>query len=168
MATTNLTAARARELFYYCPIDGTLTRRVDVLGRFGKAGTIASSVHRRTGYMRVGIDRARYATHRVIWLYVTGDWPSLFIDHIDGDRANNRWINLRMVTKSENAQNQRCARSNNKSSGILGVQKDSRGRWRAKIHVDHRQVYLGTFDSPSEASDAYIQAKRLYHPAGML
>jgi hypothetical protein len=100
------------------------------------------------------------------WFYVTGKWPKNSIDHRDGDRANNRFKNLRDLTQSGNLQNRKVANANN-ACGLLGVHKNGR-RWRAKIKIDYRDVHLGYFDTPKQAHAAYLKAKRELHPFGLL
>ncbi len=69
------------------------------------AGEIAGGVLPRTGYRLICVDYKNYAAHRLAWLYMTGGWPKGVIDHINLDRADNRWINLRDVSPRENAMN---------------------------------------------------------------
>lgn len=107
---------------------------------------------------------ARYA-HRLAWLYVHGVWPDGQIDHINGDKLDNRIANLRVLTNAENKQNQRRAYANNRT-GRLGVSYDSRnGKWRARIMLDGRSKSLGYFPTPDAASAAYEAAKMELHPA---
>jgi hypothetical protein len=80
------------------------------------------------------------------------------IDHINGNKLDNRRANLRVVTPSENLQNVRHPSRNNKS-GFLGVSKDGR-RWRAQLRVNKRQVHVGLFGTPEEAHQAYWTAKK--------
>lgn len=105
-----------------------------------------------------GKQRAEYL-HRAI----IGNPIGLDIDHINGDGLNNRRANLRSVSNAVNAQNQRKPKSNNKN-GFLGVSwhKQS-GKWEAKIGTDGKRKYLGLFDDPSIAHEAYLTAKRNLH-----
>lgn len=102
------------------------------------------------GYLHGRIFDRPYKAHRVIWLLHSGSWPAMHLDHINGIRADNRIINLREVTRTENMQNQRI-RSDN-SSGVIGVCWDkSRGNWMAYIDAHHKRVYLGRRDELEEA-----------------
>ena len=108
-----LTAERLREVLNYDPQSGEFRRRVDRgrgRGHRWKAGTIAG---RKAQYIHINIDYALYAAHRLAWLYMTGEWPSRGIDHIDRDKHNNAWSNLRLADKSQNAMNSKM-RSTNK------------------------------------------------------
>lgn len=100
--------------------------------------------------------------HRLAWLYVYGEWPNGDIDHIDGDRLNNRIANLRDVSRRVNLENQRRPKACNKS-GFLGVKTFRDQRFQARIQVRGVQLHLGTFDTPHEAHAAYVAAKRNLH-----
>jgi hypothetical protein len=132
-------------------------------GGFAKAGTMAGSIDTH-GYRQIMLQRKLYLAHRLAWFYVTGEWPKYQIDHIDGDRTNNRFANLRDVIKITNVQNQKSAHSNNKSSGLLGVSwRADIGKWVAGIRISGKRKSLGHFTSKEEAHAAYITAKRKYH-----
>jgi len=92
--------------------------------------------------------------------------PDGDIDHIDGDRSNNKLSNLRIVTRAENMQNQRKAKGNSRI-GLLGVSAN-KGRWMARIKRNGVMRHIGTFDTPQQAHAAYIAEKRVFHPKGML
>lgn len=158
-------AARAHTLLHYDPQSGRFTHRVD-RGKNRCAGEEAGYVN-SAGYVSLSIDEKRYYAHRLAWLMVTGAWP-LFIDHRDGDRANNRFPNLRDVTRSLNMQNRRTAKATN-ATGRLGVTIDKRnGRFIAQIVIDRRHVHLGCFDDPDAAHLVYLAAKRTHHEGNTL
>lgn len=163
MASASLTAARLRELLHYDPATGIFSRRTTF--RQWKAGAPVGSTMVK-GYTAVWADGRHYSAHRLAWLYVHGEWPAEQIDHRNGDKADNRIANLRVVTGSVNQQNRIKCQANN-STGMLGVH-----RWkqyfRADIHVDGRQKSLGYFKTPEEASQAYIEAKRRFHEGNTL
>ena len=161
MATANLTAARLRELLDYDPASGKLTRAAPAGGQ--KVGDEAGSVTRR-GYRLVNIAGHRVMAHRLAWLHAYGEWPSDVIDHINGDKLDNRIANLRNVTQGVNLQNLRRARVDSQS-GLLGVHFDkSRGKWSADLRVGSKRLRLGRFDSAEAAATAYLEAKRIHHP----
>lgn len=154
MTGLQLTAERVRELFDYDPHSGLITNRV----RRAKAPPGAISTYRHIcGYLAMSIDCKRYLAHRVIWFWMTGKWPVSEIDHIDLDRNNNAWVNLREATSSQNRANRKAQRNN--SSGFKGVtfHKPTR-RWRAKIKNGSHHFHLGLFERPEDAHAAYVKA----------
>lgn len=168
-----ITADELRRLLHYDPITGIFTWRVDRrLGRTGKghivahAGAVAGKVDQSTGYQQINIRSRRYLMHRLAVLYVTGEWPQGEVDHRDGDRANNAWVNLRDVPHAINAQNLRRVRSDSKL-GVQGVQFDPHGkkikRFRAHVRNGGRNIPLGYYLTAEEAHEAYLQAKRQIH-----
>lgn len=168
MAKTDLTAERVRDLLNYDPETGIFTWRYSRVGV--RKGTVAGSNH-CSGYISIRVDPGRALAHRLAWLYVYGEWPPNDIDHINGIRTDNRLKNLRCLTRGQNLQNQRVAKSHNKL-GILGVFEDTRTkraeRYIAVIVVDGKQRRLGRFADPHEAHAAYIEAKRKFHEANTL
>jgi hypothetical protein len=118
-----------------------------------KAGTVYSPT-RGIDYMRVKIvvgNKPVFA-HQLAWWFVHGVIPhGLFVDHIDGDATNNAISNLRLVTHSENHRNRRI--QSNNSSGVPGVQM-RRGKWCARIKINGKEKYLGSFASKEQAIDA--------------
>jgi hypothetical protein len=126
-----------------------------------RAGDIAGT-GRSDGYITIGVAGTQYLAHRLVWLYVHGFLPPNDVDHIDGDRKNNRLGNLRLATRSENHQNRHVARSN---SGRIGVSYCAREqKWRAYINVGGKMKSLGYHASSDDASRAYLAAKAVYHP----
>jgi hypothetical protein len=156
-------AHQVRELLDYNALTGEfrwLSPRRPGDKPFCKAGTVDAQ-----GYGVIKLNGIHYKAHRLAWLVVTGAWPQGQIDHIDGNRRNNAFSNLRDVDAATNAQNTRRARRDNKSSRFLGVSWDKQyKRWSASISKHGRQVRLGRFTSEDEAAQAYIAAKRLLHP----
>lgn len=127
------------------------------------AGTIAGSFD-GWGYRKIKIDGAFYRAHRLAWLIVHGIWPRGDIDHVNGTRDDNRLVNLREATPSENNQNQRLRRDN--TSGFRGVTADPGRRsrtWKAEIRIDGRARNLGRFVTPDAASRAYEAAADVLH-----
>lgn len=95
---------------------------------------------------------------------MTGTWPAGDVDHIDGDPRNDAFCNLRDVSTAGNIQNQKRAHVRNKTGGLLGVSKlKSSKRWRARICTNGVQTVIGWFDTPEEAHQAYLIAKREHH-----
>jgi len=164
MAKTNLTATRLLELLHYDPETGIFTWRVSRQGT-GGIGSVAGEKNQR-GYWRIGVDHGRYMGNVLAWLYMTGHWPENDVDHRNNIRHDNRWDNLRHVSRGVNNQNLRGPRRGNKS-GFLGV-SPNRNRWSASIVVDGVKTHLGTFDTPEIAHEVYVQAKRRMHIGNML
>ena len=166
MATLNLTAAQLRELLHYEPQTGVFTRlKARASTHVGKP---AGCVNRALGYVVVSVLGQAMYGHRLAFLYMTGKWPSGEVDHINGCRADNCWSNLRDITKAENIQNIKAARSH-KRSGLLGAYFNKRaGTWRSVIAINKRQVHIGTFATPELAHQAYLDAKRRLHVANTL
>lgn len=147
-------AALLRE-FHYDPETGVLRRRPLMTPAAKK---------QRDGYSTVCFGGRTFGVHRIAWFYVHGKVPDLQIDHVNGEKSDNRIANLRLATHSENAQNRKHANVSNRS-GLLGVTWiESRQRWGATIDVDGKRKYLGRFKTPEEAHAAYMAAKAELHP----
>jgi hypothetical protein len=158
---TGLTQERLHQLFLYDPDAGTFTRKIRV-GKKGKVGMIAGHV-RDGGYHYVKIDSRNYLASRLAWLYMTGEWPQNDIDHINEDKADTRWVNLRAATRTQNQANRgptcRC------KTGYKGVFRVDRkaNPFRAAIRVSGRLEQIGVFPTAEEANAAYVnRAQELY------
>ena len=150
-----ITQSSLQELLDYDPETGVFVWKVG--SRRGKvAGFVQSG-----GYIQICIEGKNYYAHRLAWLYAHGESVPTLLDHMDGDRSNNRVANLRPSSFRQNGENQRAARSDN-STGLLGVSK-KRGKWRAAIKVDGKTRHIGTFDTPEAAHAAYVLNKRRLH-----
>ncbi len=95
------------------------------------------------------------------WLILDGVAGKEVVDHIDGEKLNNRRSNLRVCSQADNAKNTRLGRNN--TSGAKGVSQDANGRWRARIWKDRREIRIGTFDTVEEAQAAYDKAAAEMH-----
>lgn len=161
-----ITAERLREVLHYSPETGVFTWLITQSNR-KLAGSIAGGPAGR-GYLRIAIDGQRYQSHRLAWLYMTGGHPVNDIDHLNGDKRDNRFSNLRDVNNVTNLHNQRKAHPHNKSSGMLGVSfHQGAGKYTAQIHHAGKKIHLGCFTSAEEAREAYLCAKRDLH-SGMV
>lgn len=115
---------------------------------------------RRDGYLVIRVDGVLYYAHRLAWLMATGEAPKFVIDHINGQKTDNRICNLRDATRAQNAQNLKGAHSDSRS-GLLGVQRNHSG-WQAVIWRNGARMCLGTFRTKEQASDTYrAKAKEL-------
>ena len=116
------------------------------------AGRPAGCVGSR-GYQNVKVDYQTLGGHRIAWAIYYGEWPEGEIDHINGDKLDNRICNLRAVSAAENMKNLRTPATN--SSGVMGVSFVSRiNRWRAYIRVNGRATHIGYFMSKEDAARA--------------
>ena len=150
-----MTRARLRALLHYEPRTGEFHWRKRTSPRV-RTGHIAGMLN-RDRYRLIVLDGRAYPAPRLAWLYMTGKWCSLVIDHRDGDPSNNRWANLRRATRSQNSANRRVPRNN--AWGLKGVSLH-RGRWCATICKKGRKHFLGCFSTPQEAQAAYVKSER--------
>lgn len=152
--------SRLLAILSYDPLSGQFTWRV-TLGRTSPAGALAGCISSK-GYVLIETGGHCYVASRLAWFYVHGIWPSDLVDHIDGDRQNNRIANLREADAKTNAENRSCLSTN--KVGLLGVSQDkSSGRFNSIIHSGGVQTRLGQFDTAEEAHAAYLEAKRFLH-----
>jgi hypothetical protein len=160
-----LTQDRLREVIDYNEDTGLLIwkfrpelRKEENTKNCGKAAGTRGPM----GYIRVAIDKKIYAAHRLAWLWMTGEWPENEIDHINMIKHDNRWGNLRHVSRSQNQMN--VSVRSDSSTGLKGVYYDkSIYRWRPKIMIDGKRYTIGTFDCPAAASFAYQIAADKIH-----
>lgn len=153
-----LTQELLQQSHYYNPKTGLFYIRLPA-GKLKQTATVHHS-----GYVQSTIRNKIYAHHRLAFLYMTGTWPSHQVDHIDGNPSNNKWENLREANRSNNMENLKAIKKGNKSTGLLGAHdKRGNGRITATIVVKGKCLNLGTFDTPEEAHQAYIEAKRQLH-----
>lgn len=117
------------------------------------------------GYRRIAFDGVSIATSHIAWMLAHGEWPSSFLDHINGDRSDNRPANLRVVVAQENARNQKARYDN--TSGVVGVCWCKRKRkWVARITVNYHHKNLGAFLMKKDAIACRKAAEKKYgfHP----
>ena len=152
-----------KAILSYDPETGLFIWKIDPPRGKSHKGCVAGSVA-GNGYRQIKISGKVYAQHRLAFLYVYGRVPIDEIDHINGNKQDNRIVNLREASSSLNKQNRHIPSSNN-FSGILGASLDKRrGYYVANISVDGKQKYLGSFKTAEDANKAYIDAKRIFHP----
>lgn len=117
-----------------------------------RVGDIAGSMMPH-GYIKIRVCGESHYAQRLAWLYITGEWPQGEMDHKDGNRSNNTFVNLR-----DSAHRQNCI-----NRPAKGASQQKNGRWRAQLGINSKQLYLGTFASENEAHSAYMRAVEEHH-----
>ena len=157
-----LTVEQLKNVLDYAPDTGVFTWAIRP-SKAVKAGAIAGCLEKRIGYVTIGIANRVYKAHRLAWLHAYGQWPKGLIDHINGNKSDNRIDNLRDVFADGNSQNVRKPNKRNKS-GFMGVIW-FQNKWRASMSVNGKSKWLGDYATPEEAHQIYLEAKRKYHAA---
>lgn len=143
---------KLKNLISYCPETGDFTWKKDRTRKglvFRKAGDPAGCLSKATGYIVIRVEGVNYLAHRIAWFLLTGESPPT-VDHINGVRNDNRFVNLRAATKKQNVRNRHSTKGVHKAKG--------RAKWTAYITVDYRRIHLGQFDTEQEASAVYQKA----------
>lgn len=146
-----VTIEEARRLWDYNPDTGRFVWLVRPKGSRVHAGDRAGTVV-KFGYRMIRYNRVKYHEHWLAWFFTHGVWPRL-LDHINGDRGDNRIANLREATASQNHVNAVFRNS----TGFKGVTKKYR-KWHAYIHINRKRKYLGAFDSAEAAHEVHVRA----------
>jgi hypothetical protein len=156
----NPTQSDLLQVFDYDEESGEIRHKLDTWK--ASAGDLATYEHGE-GYLTVSLGGKEYLAHRLIWLMKQGYWPYQ-IDHVDHNRSNNAWSNLREVLGQDNQKNMSKKRSN--SSGVTGVRILPTGKFCAYIMVNRKQISLGSYDVLEEAVHARSLAEQRYgfHP----
>lgn len=150
-----ITQKEVLSLLDYNPTTGNLYWKVSKNNRI-KVGDKAGSLT-EDGYWKVMIHRKKYYAHRLIWFMVHGCFPTGQIDHINGNRLDNRIENLRDSTNGQNQANK--FKRPNCSSQYKGVSfNKQKGQWRSLISFENKRFFLGYFDSEKEAALMYNEA----------
>ena len=155
-----ITQEEIKKLLYYNEETGIFTWK---LYRGGKAKicAIANSKDSK-GYIRIQINKERNSAHRLAWLYMYGKFPEFYIDHINGNKIDNRICNLREATTNQNQYNRKAPINN--TSGIKGVYFDkSRSKWVAELKANNKKIFIGRFNSIELAEIAINNARKQYH-----
>lgn len=135
-----LTQKELKEYLHYSPETGFFTW-IKRSGDRIKIGSIAGCIKNDNNYRIIRLRKIYYA-HRLAWLYMTGNWPENHIDHINGIRDDNRWQNLRDVSRSTNSRNSKLPITN--TSGVIGVFFSNRDNvWIARIKMNGKTIHLG-------------------------
>ncbi len=138
-----------KEFLKYEPETGIFTWIKETHPWIKHLGKQAGTVN-EDGYIKIRLNRVGYSAHRLAWLFVYGSMPKL-IDHINGNPADNRIVNLREATSKANANN----RKRHRAGWLVGTSCKPNGRWRAFGYVKNKQKHLGTFGTMIEAHEAF-------------
>lgn len=155
MAGVFIPIQHLRDVLDYDAATGVFTRKVRV-GRNTLVGERAGGPH-HDGYRQISLQNRQFGEHRLAWAHHHGEQPPEQIDHINGDRSDNRICNLRAATAQSNSCNKRGSRP------LKGTGKLPSGRWQASICAQGRRYYLGSFDSAEAAHAAYCAAAAALH-----
>lgn len=161
-----LTQERLKELLDYDPETGVFTWRGNKTGAQGRRTAGSASGN----YYRITVDGKSYRAHWLAWLWMKGEFPKPFMDHVDGNKQNNKWSNLRLATKSQNMANRGAQK--NTTSGLKGVWPYHAGAsygkpWQAGIAHEGKKYHLGHFETAQEAHEAYkAAAQKLFGEFG--
>lgn len=139
----------------YDPETGVFTRKISNTASVtvgDEAGTMC------TGYLRIMVCGKRYLAHRLAWFYMTGKPANCLIDHINGDRTDNRFSNLRLANRSQNGMNRNIQR-NNKSGYPGACWHKNLCKWTVSFKKNKKQVHVGCFDDLDEAISASMMAR---------
>lgn len=154
-----LTQERLKEVLSYNPNTGIFIWKQSLSNNVkinSDAGTFSAK-----RYIVIGIDSKMYLAHRLVFLYMEGYFPEYDVDHINRNKSDNRWVNLRHVSRQCNIRNGRV-RCNN-TSGITGVSERKRnGKWRATIEANSKSIALGDFTDIKDAVQARWDAEVKY------
>ena len=149
-----ITQAELKNLFDY--VDGQLVAKTNVNKR--KVGDVLGSVNDK-GYLKGSVNQRLYRVHRLVFLYFHGFMPTQ-VDHIDGNRQNNRIQNLRQATSAQNNQN-RMATGASKIKGVVWHKQSK--KWVASICINRKSVHLGSFEKIEDAAQVATDARKKLH-----
>lgn len=164
MRTPPITYDEARSFVRYDQETGEFFRERPSAKGWRKGQRLRGTVNSR-GYVFINYDKRPIAAHRLAWLLVTGEWPAHSVDHVNRDRTDNRWDNLRLAPHGLNAVNR--VYPNRLPRGVLKSHNKT-NPYRARITVRGRSIFLGYFSTPEKASDAYLKAAATHFGADRL
>lgn len=161
MAAPILTQEYIKSILHYDPDTGMFTWLARDGSQFTRSGRPARSICSE-GYIVIKINDKKYKAHRLAFLYMAGYFPPEETDHINRVRNDNRWCNLRAVSRAENLRNKKRYSSN--TSGVSGVSwEKASGKWVASIRVNKKLKKLGRFRDIEDAVAAREAAKIDYN-----
>jgi hypothetical protein len=143
----NIDFTELKRKFSYDPSTGILTNLKTAL---------PSGTKNKAGYLTVHFMRKNLYAHRVAWALTYGKFPEKMLDHINGNKTDNRLGNLRLADCVINGHNRKA----------LGITKPKQTKkWAASIMVNYKRKHIGYFDTPELAHKAYLEAKKIHHPS---
>ena len=154
-----VTQEELKKLMNYNPLTGLFTWLVPRGGRALK-GAIAGTINK--GYTDITLKGKRHGAHRLAFLYMTGKFPKDCVDHIDSDRGNNKWYNLREATTQQNAWNGKLKTNNTSGHKNVYWSKSSK-KWSVMIRAEGCRKFIGYYRDLNEASSAAATARQKYH-----
>lgn len=144
------TQSQVKKLLEYNPDTGLFTCKIKRMRL--DPGMIAGG-KRKDGYVVIYLQGKQYYAHRLAWLYMTGKFPKEDLDHINMNPSDNRWINLREASRSQNNYNRKVQRNN--KIGYKGVYKHRENQYKATAWINKKRTNIGSYRTPEEASEAY-------------
>lgn len=152
-----LTQKRLKELLDYIPESGEFVWKLNRGPRI-LAGSLAGYLDNKK-YRVIKVDNVQFKAHRLAFLWMNGEFPPQDVDHINRNPSDNRWLNLRHATRSQNCINK--LPSNRNSSGHVGVYwSKQHKKWRAQCKVGQKQHSLGLFENIQDAFSKVSKFKR--------
>lgn len=159
--TQNIVYNYMKEFYSYDSDSGKFIR-VKESRNSNPVGTFVGTLNEELGYYVANIKCKLYYIHRLVWLYHYGEYPSELIDHINGDRADNRLSNLRLASYNGNQYNRRLSKNN--KSGYKGVSWCKvRNKWLSQCMIGKKHKFLGYYDTADEASEVYQKYTKIHH-----
>jgi len=143
-----------RKALEYNPITGIFTWIKQPNGRVA-SGSIAGCLFAKDGYKTIQFNHKMYRSARLAWWFYYNEWPQYVIDHINGDRLDDRISNLRDVPPKQNSQNKKCHREGH----LLGTTFFN-GKWHAQCTENGKRIHLGCYSTEQEAHEAYMTYER--------
>lgn len=155
------TPKQVRELLEYDPVTGFFRWREP---SWRRTSGWFNGIDSHPRYRRICVGKRHYMAHQLAFVLMHGRWPTKEVDHINGCGSDNRWSNLRLVTRNQQMWNAKISKRN--TTGVHGVMmvvnKSGRIRFRAFIRVNRKGISCGTFDTVAEAAIARKAAEREY------
>ncbi len=161
--TPQLTQTEVRRLLCYNPLSGNFMWRINISNKI-KSESLAGCVQKDSSgklWWSIKIYGHRNRAHRLAFLYMRGYWPNNQIDHKDNDPLNNKWLNLRECTGSQNCANRGASKTN--KLGIRGITRTSSGKYIVQVYKDRKRVFKDRFDTLEDAKNTYKIMSRKYH-----